>query len=132
MQLEEEEHIQVSGGSAATTHEEEVKEDIQITTTYEDEEYQTNESALKRGMIGINSTDEEMLRRAINNISSPDHQSIQSVQVTSYKPLSNNDEGDVLMFHTYDQHSVVSGLQPYYHISSSEEDNSQYTHLMPV
>ncbi len=84
MQLEEEEHIQVSGGSAATTHEEEVKEDIQITTTYEDEEYQNNESALKRGMIGINSTDEEMLRRAINNILSPDHQSIQSVQVTSY------------------------------------------------
>jgi len=35
-------------------------------------------------MIGINSTDEEMLRRAIHNISSPDHQSIRSVQVTNY------------------------------------------------
>jgi len=52
---------------------------MQITTTYEDEEYQNHESTLKRGMIGINSTDEEMLRRAIHNISSPDHQSIRSV-----------------------------------------------------
>jgi hypothetical protein len=57
---------------------------MQITTTYEDEEYQNHESTLKRGMIGINSTDEEMLRRAIHNISSPDHQSIRSVQVTNY------------------------------------------------
>ncbi len=85
MQLEEEEHIQVSGGSAATTNEEEVKEaEMQITATYEDEEYQNHESTLKRAMIGINSTDEEMLRRAIHNISSPDHQSIRSLQVTNY------------------------------------------------
>ena len=83
---------------------------MQITTTYEDEEYQNHESTLKRGMIGINSTDEEMLRRAIHNISSPDHQSIRSVQVTNYQPLSKNEEGDVLMFHAYDQQSVVSGL----------------------
>ena len=132
--------------------EEEVKETIvdqmQITTTYDDEAYHSQqESALKRGMIEPASQIDQHhpFNQAINDNFSPsnnnnnDFLSMQSVQVTNYQPLGRIEGSDTLMFHTYDSRdimghqSVMSGMQPFYPISSSEED-SQYneTHSRPA